>query len=151
MVNLGIANNILITNRLNHRLWRWDRRRFDRYGVEKGYEKGSNLRATGWSEKERAYAKMEKTKPRHLVLSLPYRLHSQIQEEVDIWKIAKRDRWDFPWVMPSIWNRFGGRACPVRPHPHVPEYPTQIWGSSGGRAVERQVRHPDPPPLPWQR
>ena len=50
---------------------------------------------------ERTYARMEKTKPRHLVLSLPYRLHPQIPEEVDIWKASQRDRRDFPRVMPQ--------------------------------------------------
>jgi hypothetical protein len=86
----------VITNRLNHRLRRCDRRRFDRYGVEIAREKGSNHRATGWSEKERAYARMEKTKTRHLLLPLPYRLHPQVQEKGDIWKTAQRDRRNFP-------------------------------------------------------
>jgi len=52
----------VITNRLNHRLWRCDRKRFDRSGVEKSRKIGSHLWGTGWPEKERAYARMEKNK-----------------------------------------------------------------------------------------
>ena len=74
---LMLSGETIITNRLNHRLRRCDRKRFARYGVAKKREKGSIPRATGWYEKERGYARMEKTKPRHLVLPLPYRVHPQ--------------------------------------------------------------------------
>ena len=36
-------------------------------------------------------------------------------------------------------------------YPHVFEYSAPICGCASGRAVERQICHLDPPPIPWQR
>jgi hypothetical protein len=57
-------------------------------------EKGSIYWATEWFEKERAYARKEKTKPRYLLL--PYRVHHQAQEEGDVWKASHRHLRYFP-------------------------------------------------------